>query len=67
MITIEMVKNFIWMVFITWWIWEFGLIAKVFGFKIIAVVIQGISAVLLLADGIISVPIVHWLIFEYWR
>lgn len=67
MINIEIVKNFIWIFFITYWIWEFGSIIKEFGFKDAAIIIQGISAIFLLAEGIILLPIVHWLIFEYWR
>ena len=67
MITIDLVKNFIWIFFVTYWIWEFGGIIKEFGSKKLAIVIQGISAIFLLAEGIISLPIVHWLIFEYWR
>lgn len=67
MINIEIVKNFIWIFFVTYWIWEFGGIIKEFGSKKLAIVIQGLSAILLLAEGVISLPIVHWLIFEYWR
>ena len=67
MINIEIVKNFIWIFFVTYWIWEFGGIIKEFGSKRLAIVIQGLSAIFLLAEGVISLPIVHWLIFEYWR
>ncbi len=67
MITIELVKNFIWIIFISWWVWSLGAIIKAFGSEKLAMVIQGISAIFLLAEGLISLPIVHWLIFEYWR
>ena len=67
MINIEIVKNFIWIFFITYWIWEFGSIIKELGSEKLAIVIQGLSAIFLLAEGVISLPIVHWLIFEYWR
>lgn len=74
MITIELVKNFIWIFFVTCWILKFGGIIRHIGEAVdyeklvkLAVVIQGISAISLLAEGIISLPIVHWLIFEYWK
>ena len=67
MINIEIVKNYIWITFITWWIWEFGAVIKTFGSKKLAIILQGVSAIFLLAEGFISLPVIHWLIFEYWR
>ena len=66
-INIEIVKMFIWVFFVTCWVWSFGAIIKGFGSEKLAIVIQGISAIFLLGEGLISLPIVHWLIFKYWR
>lgn len=67
MINIEIVKIFIWIFFVTCWIWRFGCIIEILGSEKLASVIKGLSAMLLLAEGVISLPIVHWLIFEYWK
>lgn len=67
MITIELFKKFIWIVFITCWMYEFGVVLRSFKSNIIGTIISGIAAMFLLAESIISVPMVYWLIFEYWR
>lgn len=67
MINIEVVKAFIWIAFITYWVWSLGVVIKGLGFEKLGIVIQGLSAVFLLSEGLISLPVVHWLIFEYWR
>lgn len=67
MINIEVVKVFIWIAFMTYWVWSLGTIIKAFGFEKLGIVIQGLSAGFLLSEGLMSLPVVHWLIFDYWR
>lgn len=67
MITIELFKKFIWIVFITCWMYEFGVVLRAFKFDIIGTIISGVSAIFLLAEGMLTVPMIYWFLFVYWR